>query len=145
MSISITASATAPSKVRTDVLAVPIFEGGVLGAGGDVVQAQLNGTLERYLTGNGYEAKPVQTIAVPVTNGGGPGVVVLVGLGSREQVTAEKRAKVNEEMHLHKRAVTENQQVSDTVRKERVNVDGVDEQGNVPLDASDQDTLTNNP
>lgn len=62
-----------------------------------------------------------------------------------EQVTAEKRAKVNEELHLHKRAVTENQQVSDTVRKERVNVDGVDNQGNVPLDASDEDTLTNNP
>ncbi|HEV2403932.1 MAG TPA: PRC and DUF2382 domain-containing protein [Ktedonobacterales bacterium] len=62
-----------------------------------------------------------------------------------EQVTAEKRAKVNEEIHLHKRAVTENQQVSDTVRKERVNVEGVDNQGNVPLDASEQDTLTNNP
>jgi uncharacterized protein (TIGR02271 family) len=62
-----------------------------------------------------------------------------------EQVTAEKRARVNEEVHLHKRAVTENQQISDTVRKERVNVEGVDNQGNVPLDASEQDTLTNNP
>jgi uncharacterized protein (TIGR02271 family) len=62
-----------------------------------------------------------------------------------EQVTAEKRASVNEEVHLHKRAVTENQQVSGTVRKERVNVEGVDNQGNVPLDASEQDTLTNNP
>ena len=62
-----------------------------------------------------------------------------------EQVTAEKRAKVNEEVHLHKRAITENQQISDTVKKERVNVEGVDDQGDVPLDASDQDTLTNNP
>lgn len=62
-----------------------------------------------------------------------------------EQVTAEKRATVGEEIYLHKRAVTENQQVSDTVRKERVNVEGLDNQGNVPLDASDQDTLTNNP
>ena len=60
-----------------------------------------------------------------------------------EQVTAEKRAQVNEEIHLHKRAVTENQQVSDTVRKERVNVEGADSQGNVPLDAGNQDTLTN--
>ncbi|HKV83696.1 MAG TPA: PRC and DUF2382 domain-containing protein [Ktedonobacterales bacterium] len=62
-----------------------------------------------------------------------------------EQVTAEKRAKVNEEIHLHKRAVTENQQVSDTVRKERVNVEGIDNQGDVPLDASERDTLRNNP
>lgn len=62
-----------------------------------------------------------------------------------EQVTAEKRAKVNEEIHLHKRAVTENQQVSDTVRKERVNVEGVDNQGDVPLDSTQRDTLTNNP
>lgn len=60
-----------------------------------------------------------------------------------EQVTAEKRAKVDEEIHLHKRAVTENQQVSGTVRKERVNVEGVDGEGNTPLDDSDQDTLIN--
>jgi leucyl aminopeptidase len=90
VTISITASATTPAKVRTDVLAVPIFEGHDLGPGADVVQSQLNGSLERYLTGNGFEAKPGQTIALPVTNGGASaGSVTLVGMGPRDQVTVE--------------------------------------------------------
>lgn len=44
-----------------------------------------------------------------------------------EQVNSEKRAHVNEEIHLHKQAVTENQQVSDTIRKEKVHIDGADD------------------
>lgn len=51
-----------------------------------------------------------------------------------EQVNVEKRARVGEELHLHKREVTENQRYNDTVRKERVNVEGLDQQGGVPLD-----------
>jgi leucyl aminopeptidase len=90
VTIAITASATAPAKVRADVLAVPIFDGRELGPGSDVVLAQLDGILDRYLTGTGFEAKAGQTIAVPVTNGGASaGVVTLVGLGPREQVTTE--------------------------------------------------------
>lgn len=44
-----------------------------------------------------------------------------------EELVAGKRTVVNEEVRLNKQAVTENQQVSDTVRKERVTVDGADE------------------
>ena len=40
-----------------------------------------------------------------------------------EQVTAEKRAVVYEEVNIGKRAVQETQRVSDTVRKEVVDVD----------------------
>lgn len=61
-----------------------------------------------------------------------------------EEVQTEKRAVVKDELHLHKRAVTENQRVSDTVRKERVNVEGEDDQGRMPLDGGDQDTLQTN-
>jgi len=43
-----------------------------------------------------------------------------------EELVAEKRARVAEEVRLRKQAVTEDEQVSDTVRKERVVVDGVD-------------------
>lgn len=54
-----------------------------------------------------------------------------------EEVITEKRGRVAEEVHLHKQAVTEQQQVTDTVRKERVNVvpegdietQGIDRQG----------------
>jgi len=42
-----------------------------------------------------------------------------------EEVIAEKRAHVVEEVRLHKDVVTETQQVADTVRKERVTVEDV--------------------
>jgi len=41
-----------------------------------------------------------------------------------EEVIAEKRAHVAEEVRLRKDTITDNQQVSDTVRRERVVVDG---------------------
>jgi len=46
-----------------------------------------------------------------------------------EEAVVGKRVREVEEVRLHKEAVTEQQQVSDTVRKERVIVDGVDNQG----------------
>ena len=54
-----------------------------------------------------------------------------------EQVTAEKRAVVYEEVNIGKRAVQETQQVSDTVRKEVVDVDAVGDLsiGNRPNEA----------
>ena len=44
-----------------------------------------------------------------------------------EELVTDKRAKVTEEVRLRKQPVTEEQQVSDTVRKERVRVEGADE------------------
>ena len=41
-----------------------------------------------------------------------------------EQLTAGKEAHVAEEVHLRKQRVTEQQQVSDTVRREHVNIEG---------------------
>jgi len=51
-----------------------------------------------------------------------------------EELTVDKRAVVKEEVRLRKDTVTEQQQVSDTVRKERVTVEGGDEGGetNIP-------------
>src|SRR5207248_3291524 len=54
-----------------------------------------------------------------------------------EEVVTKKEARVAEEVHLRKQQVTEGQRVDDTVRKERVRVEGsgVDQtQGNVPLE-----------
>lgn len=53
-----------------------------------------------------------------------------------EQVVVNKESRVTEEVQLHKQQVTENQQVSDTVRKERVRIEGEginQGQGDVPL------------
>ena len=44
-----------------------------------------------------------------------------------EELVAGKRAVVTEEVRLHKQDITEQEQVTDTVRKERVVVDGADE------------------
>ncbi len=58
-----------------------------------------------------------------------------------EQVVANKASRVTEEVQLHKQHVTENQRVGDTVRKERVRIEGEgigQAPGNVPLES---DTL----
>ena len=56
-----------------------------------------------------------------------------------EQVTTDKRARVTEEVRLQKTPVTEQQQVSDTVRKERVRLEG---QGDVPIEGGDDQDQT---
>ncbi len=44
-----------------------------------------------------------------------------------EEAVVGKQARVTEEVRLHKDTVTEQQQVSDTVRKERIRVEGADQ------------------
>lgn len=48
-----------------------------------------------------------------------------------EELNVQKQARIVDELHLHKDAVTENERIQDTVRRERVNIEGVDQ----PLDA----------
>jgi uncharacterized protein (TIGR02271 family) len=55
-----------------------------------------------------------------------------------EEVITGKRAVVHEEVHLHKEAVTEQQQVSDTVRKERLHIEGLDEQEGIRPEETNQ-------
>jgi len=43
-----------------------------------------------------------------------------------EEVVVEKRVRGVEEIAIHKEVVTEQRRVSDTVRKERVTIDGID-------------------
>lgn len=54
-----------------------------------------------------------------------------------EELIAGKRAIVTEEVRLRKQVVTEEQQVSDMVRRERVTVEGADEAYGADLDAHD--------
>lgn len=48
-----------------------------------------------------------------------------------ERVNVRKVARVGEEIHVHKQQVTEQERYDDTVRKERVEVEGLDQQGNL--------------
>lgn len=61
-----------------------------------------------------------------------------------EQLNVEKQARVVDELHLHKERVTENERMQDTVRRERVNIEGVDQPLNAqPLnDLNDQNQNT---
>jgi uncharacterized protein (TIGR02271 family) len=58
-----------------------------------------------------------------------------------EQVVTGKEARVTEEVHLHKQAVEETEHVADTVRKERVNIEQIDEQ-NPRTDTGQQGNAT---
>lgn len=62
-----------------------------------------------------------------------------------ETASTEKVAHVGEEIHLHKHQVTEPERLNDTARKERVRVDGIDDQGDVPLDRTDDNLYANDP
>ena len=62
-----------------------------------------------------------------------------------EDVTVEKRPRVKEEVRIHKEPATETAHVDDTVRKERVRVEGVDDNGNPvnPIDPNDPNARLN--
>src|SRR5207248_1753011 len=53
-----------------------------------------------------------------------------------EEAVVGKRLRGVEEVRLRKEVITDQEQVGDTVRKERVSIDGVDQQGR----PTDQDT-----
>src|SRR6478735_6785932 len=75
--------ATAPDRVKADLLAVPVFTGGLLGPGADAVDAALGGTLAAFMTEAGFEAKRGETLSVPTSGQLGAKAAVLVGMGGR--------------------------------------------------------------
>lgn len=59
-----------------------------------------------------------------------------------EDVIVEKQPRVKEELRIHKEPYTETEHVADTVRKERVQLEGVDDQGN-PINPNDPNANLN--
>ncbi len=87
MTISFTATSTAPGATRADVLAVPAFTERVLGAGGDAVQAGFEGKLDAFLARAGFDGKAGESVFVPLS--GPAGSALLVGLGDPAEVTTD--------------------------------------------------------
>jgi leucyl aminopeptidase len=87
VSITCVVSSTAPGRVRADVLAVPVFAGGEIGAGAEVVTDGTGGRLGTFMARAGFEAKTGQTLFVPLT--GSVPAALLVGLGPRAEVTVD--------------------------------------------------------
>jgi uncharacterized protein (TIGR02271 family) len=59
-----------------------------------------------------------------------------------EDVVVEKQPRVKEELHIRKEPYTETARVDDTVRKERVRLEGVDDQGD-PVNPNDPNANLN--
>lgn len=59
-----------------------------------------------------------------------------------EDVVVEKQPRVKEELRIHKEPYTETAHVDDTVRKERVRLEGMDDQGN-PINPNDPNANRN--
>ncbi len=91
MTISITSSTSAPDKVKADLLAIPVYEGRELGAGGEIARAACGGAgLDSFMIGAGFDGKVGSTITVPVSNGGlAAAAITFVGLGKRDAVTLD--------------------------------------------------------
>ncbi len=68
---------------NVDVLAVPVFSGPVLGAGGDIVDDAIDGTLAEFMAETGFEAKRGETLAVPTRGRLAARAALLVGVGDR--------------------------------------------------------------
>jgi len=81
--------ATAPDRVKADLLAVPVFTGGLLGPGADAVDAALGGTLAAFMTEAGFEAKRGETLSVPTSGQLGAKAAVLVGMGERDTLDSD--------------------------------------------------------
>ncbi len=84
MTLTFDVVATAPDRVKADLLAVPVFTGCLLGPGADVVDAALGGTLAAFMTEAGFEAKRGEVLAVPTSGLLGAKAAVLVGMGERD-------------------------------------------------------------
>ncbi|HZA79965.1 MAG TPA: leucyl aminopeptidase, partial [Actinomycetes bacterium] len=88
MPITATLAATAPAKVKADVLVVPVFAGRVLGPGGKALDNAVGGSLDAFMTEAGFEGKPEETLAVPAGGKLNAKAVLLVGLGDKKAVSA---------------------------------------------------------
>ncbi|MEX2269550.1 MAG: leucyl aminopeptidase [Acidimicrobiia bacterium] len=75
------------ARVRADLLVVPFFAEREAGPGADVVDAALGGALDAFLEDAGYSGKVGETLTVPLSARSSAKAAVLVGLGSRTEIT----------------------------------------------------------
>ncbi len=89
MAITYSTSSTDVAGVKSDQLAVPVFDGVRFGDAAKAVDDALGGGLKRFLKASGFKAKVGETLVVPPGEGLSVKAVVVVGAGKRGEVTAE--------------------------------------------------------
>jgi leucyl aminopeptidase len=87
--VSFSLATTPADRVEADLLAVPVFTGGELGPGADVVDRALGGSLADFMAEAEFEGKAGQALAVPTGGRLGVKAAVLIGLGTRAELTVD--------------------------------------------------------
>jgi leucyl aminopeptidase len=83
VSLSIEASSSTADKVRTDLLAVPVFADRRFGPGADAVDRAIGGDLATFMAEADFSGKRGETLAVPTQGKLGAKAVILVGVGEQ--------------------------------------------------------------
>jgi leucyl aminopeptidase len=78
-----------PVSVRADLLVVPVFADRELGPGADAVDTAVGGGLREFMEETGFEGKPGETLAIPTNGALGARAAVLVGMGTRDDITTD--------------------------------------------------------
>jgi leucyl aminopeptidase len=92
--ITIETSATAPDKVRADLLVVPVYAERQLGPGAAVVADAIGGDLATFMEEADFSGNRGETLAVPTLGNLGAKAVLLVGMGEQESVDADAMRRV---------------------------------------------------
>ena len=107
MAISFSSSTGDLRKVKSDLLAVPVFADLKLGDDAKVVDEAIGGTLKRFMESAGFKAKPGETLVAPAADGIAAGSVVLVGVGKHGKSSAEDLRRAGAALARRARKATE--------------------------------------
>ncbi len=94
MAISFSTTSTDPVKARTDILAVPVFDGGKLSPSAEAVDSALAGGLKALVKSSSFEGETGGTIFAASGDGVAAKSVLLVGAGKRGKLTADDLRKM---------------------------------------------------
>jgi leucyl aminopeptidase len=84
--ITFKATKTDAARVKTDLLAVPVFKERLLGPGADALDAAFGGTLAEFMQEVGFEGNTGEALAVPTSGRLGAKAAVLIGMGERDKI-----------------------------------------------------------
>jgi leucyl aminopeptidase len=86
---TVSLSSSAPDRVNADLLAVPVFAERELGPGAQTVDDALGGGLAEFMEEADFSGKRGETLPVPTNGRLGARAVVLVGVGSRDDLSPD--------------------------------------------------------
>lgn len=89
MPVNFVISTASPAQVKTDLLVIPMYSDHIFGPGADAVDVALDGGLSAFMEQAVFGGKVGEKLVVPTSDALGASSIVLIGLGKREEVTAD--------------------------------------------------------